>query len=116
MRLSPHEKLKGRKLRNFFKQSLRGFLPDEIITKQKHGFGLPFGDWLLRHQDLRATATDALRGLATRHVIRPEFLRRLLVQVETGHADYFGTMVWVLMILELWLRASPVADERLHAA
>jgi asparagine synthase (glutamine-hydrolysing) len=116
LRLSPREKLKGRKLRYFFKQSLRGFLPDEIIAKQKHGFGLPFGDWLLQHQDLRATAIDALRALAARRVIRPEFLRQLLAQLETGHADYYGTMVWVLMILELWLRASPFADERLHAS
>jgi Asparagine synthase len=31
---------------------LRGFLPDEIITKKKQGFGLPFGVWALRDQRL----------------------------------------------------------------
>ena len=115
LRLRPGEKLKGRTLRYFFKESLRGFLPDEIIAKEKHGFGLPFGDWLLTHEKLRAMADDALRSLAARGVIRPEFMQRLLAQLASGHAGYFGTMVWVLMILELWLRASPLADIRAEA-
>jgi asparagine synthase (glutamine-hydrolysing) len=112
LRLRPDEKLKGRKLRHFFKESLRGFLPDEIIAKQKHGFGMPFGDWLLTHERLRALADDALRSLASRGVIREAFLKQLLAQLASGHAGYYGTMVWVLMIFELWLRASPLADLR----
>jgi asparagine synthase (glutamine-hydrolysing) len=113
LRLGPDEKLKGRRLRHFFKESLRGFLPDEIIAKQKHGFGMPFGDWLLTHERLRAVADDALRSLAARGVIRDAFLEKLLAQLASGHAGYYGTMVWVLMIFELWLRASPLADLRL---
>jgi asparagine synthase (glutamine-hydrolysing) len=46
-------KLKGLKLRWFFKEALRGFLPDEIITKKKQGFGLPFGVWAMRHDGLK---------------------------------------------------------------
>ncbi len=115
LRLRPGEKLKGRRLRHFFKESLRGFLPDEIIAKQKHGFGLPFGDWLLTHDRLRAMADDAMRSLAARGIIRPQFLQQLLAQLASEHAGYYGTMVWVLMILELWLRASPLADVRLEA-
>ncbi|GIK83285.1 MAG: asparagine synthetase B [Alphaproteobacteria bacterium] len=114
LRLRPDEKLKGRKLRHFFKESLRGFLPDEIIAKQKHGFGMPFGDWLLTHERLRGLAEDALRSLAARGVIRDPFLKQLLAQLASGHAGYYGTMVWVLMIFELWLRASPLADLRVE--
>jgi len=113
LRLRPGEKLKGRRLRHFFKESLRGFLPDEIIAKQKHGFGMPFGDWLLGHERLRAMAHDALRSLAARGVIRETFLKQLRGQLASGHAGYYGTMVWVLMILELWLRASPLVGLRL---
>ena len=112
LRLRPEEKLKGRRLRHFFKESLRGFLPDEIIEKKKQGFGLPFGSWVLTHEHLRATATDALRSLAARGIIRPEFLRRLLDDLASGHSGYYGTMVWILTVLELWLRASPIADAR----
>lgn len=112
--LAPEQKLKGRRLRHFFRESLRGFLPDEIIDKKKHGFGLPFGDWLLTHDRLRSVADDALRSLAARGILRGEFLDTLLAHVRSGHAGYYGTMVWVLMILELWLRASPMADERVR--
>ena len=114
LQLAPGQKLKGRTLRHFFKESLRGFLPDEIIAKRKHGFGLPFGDWVLRHEKLQALANDALRSLAARGVIRPEFLQTLLGQLASGHAGYYGTMVWVLTMLELWLRASPLADVRVE--
>jgi asparagine synthase (glutamine-hydrolysing) len=110
LRLRPGEKLKGRRLRHFFKESLRGFLPDEIIAKQKHGFGLPFGSWVLSHEHLRNTADDALRSLSSRGIVRAEFLRHLREQLSSGHPGYYGTMVWILMILELWLRASPLAD------
>ncbi|MCC7058665.1 MAG: asparagine synthase C-terminal domain-containing protein, partial [Burkholderiaceae bacterium] len=113
LRLRPDEKLKGRRLRHFFKESLRGFLPDEIIAKQKHGFGMPFGDWLLTHEHLKMLADDALRSLAARGMIREAFLQQLLARLASGHAGYYGTMVWILMILELWLRASPLADVRL---
>ena len=52
MRLPPDLKVKGLKLRWFFKEALRGFLPDAIITKKKHGFGLPFGIWASQHAAL----------------------------------------------------------------
>lgn len=114
LRLPPEQKLKGRRLRHFFRESLRGFLPDQIIDKKKQGFGVPFGAWLLSHERLRAKADSALRSLAERNVIRPEFLEQLLAQLRSGHSGYFGTMVWILLILELWLQNSPLADERLR--
>ena len=36
--LPSSDKLRGQQLRWFFKEALRGFLPDEIIMKKKHGF------------------------------------------------------------------------------
>ena len=104
MRLPTSYKLNGLKLRWFFKEALRGFLPDEVITKTKHGFGLPFGVWSTQHEALRALATDSLRSLATRGFIQPAFVRTLLEQRTAEHAGYYGEMVWILMMLEQWLR------------
>ncbi|UGQ46220.1 asparagine synthetase B family protein [Massilia endophytica] len=103
-RLSPRQKLRGRKLRWFFKEALRGYLPDEIIAKQKHGFGLPFGIWLQQHKPLQELAADSLAGLARRGIIRPHFAGQLLGQHLQEHAGYHGTMAWVLMMLEQWYR------------
>jgi len=104
LRLPPDQKLRGRELRHFFRKALRGFLPDEIIDKSKHGFGMPFGDWVLSHERLRALAEDALSGLAQRGIVRREFLGTLRAELQRGHAGYYGTMVWILVVLELWLR------------
>lgn len=101
-------KLKGLKLRWFFKEALRGFLPDEIITKKKQGFGLPFGVWLMRTPALRKLAEDSLGSLSTRNIVRPEFIRTLLQERLPEHPGYYGEMVWILMMLEQWLlRAAP---------
>ncbi|BCB26561.1 asparagine synthetase B [Sulfurimicrobium lacus] len=103
-RLEPELKLKGTKLRYFFKEALRDFLPNEIITKQKHGFGLPFGVWLQDHKPLQALAADSLTDLKSRHIIRADFIDKLLGEHLDEHAGYHGTMVWVLMMLEQWYR------------
>ena len=105
MKLPQSYKLKGFKLRWFFKEALRDFLPAAIITKQKKGFGLPFGVWATQHPALKALAGDSVRSFATRGVVRPEFVRQLLDELLPAHPGYYGEMVWILMMLEQWLRA-----------
>jgi asparagine synthase (glutamine-hydrolysing) len=50
-------------LRQFYKQAFSRFLPNEIITKKKHGFGLPFVDFVRSHPPLRDLARDSLWAL-----------------------------------------------------
>lgn len=103
MSLPDSYKLRGLRLRWFFKEALRGFLPDEIIRKSKHGFGLPFGPWLLQHGPLHKLAADSLSSLGERGMIRPKFLKDLLQDRLAEHPGYFGEMIWILMMLEQWL-------------
>lgn len=105
MRLPTAYKLKGLKLRWFFKEALRGFLPDEILTKKKQGFGLPFGVWANRHAPLRELAADSLRSLGERGIVQRRFIDDLLQTHLPAHPGYYGEMVWILMMLEQWLRA-----------
>ena len=104
LRLPAAYKLKGLKLRWFFKEALRGFLPDEIIAKKKKGFGLPFGVWANRHEGLKQLAVDSLRSFAGRGIVRPEFIDSLLHTHLLAHPGYYGEMVWILMMLEQWLQ------------
>jgi asparagine synthase (glutamine-hydrolysing) len=105
LKLPTHYKLKGQQLRWFFKEALRGFLPDEILTKKKQGFGLPFGVWVNTHPALKAMATDSLHSLSRRGVVRGDFIEPLLTKRLPEHPGYFGEMVWILMMLEQWLAA-----------
>jgi len=104
-RLDPDLKLKGFKLRWFFKHALRDFLPTEIIHKTKHGFGLPFGLWLQRDARLKELAFASLQSLKRRDIIRVDFIDRLRADLLADHAMYYGETVWVLMMLEQWLAA-----------
>jgi len=104
LRLPDSYKLKGLKLRWFFKEALRGFLPDEILAKKKQGFGLPFGVWATQHDGLRKLASDSLGSLSSRGMVRPEFIRELLGTRLQQHPGYYGEMVWILMMLEQWLQ------------
>ena len=104
MRLPTEYKLKGMQLRWFFKEALRGFLPDEILAKKKQGFGLPFGVWTMRHAGLKALAADAMGSLSTRGLINPVFMRTLMEQRMPEHPHFYGTMVWILIMMEHWLR------------
>jgi asparagine synthase (glutamine-hydrolysing) len=104
LQLPTDYKLKGLKLRWFFKEALRGFLPDEILAKKKQGFGLPFGVWANKHAGLRMLAADSLHSLAGRGIVRPEFITALLEEHLPAHPGYYGEMVWILMMLEQWLQ------------
>jgi asparagine synthase (glutamine-hydrolysing) len=102
-RLTARQKLRGTTLRWFFKRALRDFLPPAVLTKQKHGFGLPVGSWLVGHQPLFDLAADSIGGLRHRRIVKPQFIDELLGTRLREHPAYFGTMAWVLMMLGLWL-------------
>lgn len=105
LRLPVDYKLKGLKLRWFFKEALRGFLPDEVITKKKQGFGLPFGVWATRNEALLQLASESVRSLVDRGILRAEFVEKLLTKHLYDYPGYFGEMIWISMMLEQWLRA-----------
>jgi asparagine synthase (glutamine-hydrolysing) len=105
LQLAPAEKVRGLRLRHFFKESLADFLPPQIIAKQKHGFGLPVGVWLVRDRAFRELAHSALSALAGRGLIQAAMVDDLFSRRLEEHAGYYGEMVWVLMMLEQWLAA-----------
>ncbi|MEI7968853.1 MAG: asparagine synthase C-terminal domain-containing protein [Betaproteobacteria bacterium] len=105
LRLPPSYKLRGTKLRWFFKEALRGFLPGEILTKKKHGFGLPFGHWVLKDGALGRLVDDSLSGIAARGLLREGFAGTLRSSLLPEAPGYYGELIWVLMMLEQWLRS-----------
>jgi len=96
-------KIKGKNLRHFYKKGLHNWLPDETINKKKQGFGLPFGVWMQSHQPLQQMAYDNLLKLKKRQWLNPAFIDELIDLHRNGHAAYYGELIWVLTVLELWL-------------
>jgi len=96
-------KLRDGRLRHFYKEAMTGFLPGEIIDKKKHGFGLPFGVWMHDHAPLREMAYDGLLRFKARGIMKSSFIDQLITLHQEGHAAYYGELVWILMMLDLWL-------------
>lgn len=98
-------KTKGNDLRHFYKKSLTGWLPHETIHKKKQGFGLPFGVWMETHKPLQEMAYDHLLKLKKRDYFRPEFIDRAIHMHRNEHAAYYGELVWILTVLEMWMNS-----------
>jgi asparagine synthase (glutamine-hydrolysing) len=108
-RIPPQLKMPGTRLRHFYKRAMAGYLPDEIIDKKKHGFGLPFGLWLQESPALREQIHDNLSSLRSRRIVRPQFIDRLLNLHGQDDARYHGVFIWVLAMLEQWLVEHDIA-------
>lgn len=99
-------KMRGRKLRVFFKRAYRDLLPPEVTAKTKHGFGLPIAIWLRTDPTLNAMMHDLVlspRSLS-RGYFRKQALERLVQEHKVDETSFCGTVLWNLMVLELWQR------------
>ncbi len=106
--IPPELKVKPGKNRYIFKQAMTGFLPDEIITKTKHGMGMPIAKWFRENPGLSALLSDTLisgKPEITQYV-RHSFLEDMYRLLQTDEStSYYGDSLWVYLILELWLRS-----------
>ncbi len=103
MQMAGREKMRRLKLRSFYKNAVADFLPQEVLTKQKHGFGMPFGVWLKQDPALAEMIYAHLRSLKDRGIFQEGFIEQLIQDQQQGHASYFGYFVWDLAILDAWL-------------
>lgn len=103
--IPPDLKVKWKKNRYIFKQAMKGFLPDEIITKSKHGMGLPVTPWFKQDKQMNTFLHDTLFTGTTNltQYIKPAFINKMKTAFETDDTTYYGDNLWVFLILELWL-------------
>lgn len=92
----------GGKIRHFYKQALKGFLPQTIIDKPKQGFGLPMFQYIAETPALTDYFSDALNDLKRRSYFDKAFLDGLIRSVRAGDPGTHAAIVWDLAILENW--------------
>jgi asparagine synthase (glutamine-hydrolysing) len=96
-------KLKGVQTKYIFKKALAGLVPNEILHREKQGFGVPIGEWI--NLQLKDKIHDTLVEKRTleRGYFEPAYIKLLLDEHATGRRDH-GHPLWVLWMLELWHR------------
>jgi len=103
-RIPSRLKVKGFEKRYIFKQAMKNILPDRILYKKKHGFGVPVGSWLVGDPGMKSlTAVLDEPQARQRGYFRPEFLAGIK-ELNRIHPAYFGEVLWAVLLLELWHR------------
>jgi len=98
-------KLKGFEKRYIFKQAMKGILPEKVLYKKKHGFGVPLAQWLLQNPQMSELMRDLMHDPQTRQrgYFRAGFFERLMI-MHRKQPNFYGEIVWYLLALELWHR------------
>lgn len=96
-------KLRGLTTKYILKEAARRYLPDDIVARRKHGFGVPLAAWL--REGLREYAHHLLfdRPAAERGIFRREALEDLWQAHQSGRRDH-GAVLWTLLTIEQWFR------------
>jgi asparagine synthase (glutamine-hydrolysing) len=84
------------------KQAMAPWLPADLLTRPKQGFGVPLASWL--RNDLRELSRDVLtdRMARSRGLFRHQVVSRLLDEHDRGR-DH-SARIWALIQFELWHR------------
>jgi asparagine synthase (glutamine-hydrolysing) len=96
-------KLRGFHTKWILREAVRGILPQEILTRRKMGFPVPFAVWMKgRWQNI---ARDVLldRRSRERGIIDPDAVEQLIVAHASGKTEG-ADAIWSLLNLELWYR------------
>jgi len=105
-RIPSNLKLRGFEKRYIFKQAMKGILPEQVLYKKKHGFGVPVSLWFAEDPKLDTLLKDVLSDRRTRQrgYFRPSFYDEAMRRHREEDAKNFGEILWFLLVLELWHR------------
>lgn len=100
----PRLKLQGTVEKWILKEAVRDLLPDTVTYRPKSGMRVPVQQWL--RGPLRDLSGDLLLGRAARErgLLRPDTVRTWMRR-EGTLLPRQGGKLWLLLTLELWLRA-----------
>jgi asparagine synthase (glutamine-hydrolysing) len=98
-------------LKRLYKRAMEDRLPAEILSRGKHGFGVPFSPWfrgLLAPKLREILDPDRLGRIG---LFDPAALARLVAEHLSGARDH-ARLLWSLVVFEQW-RAHYLGDGRL---
>lgn len=102
-RIPSHLKLKGGQTKYIFKKAIEGFVPHEILHREKQGFGVPINEWINVQLKDRIRDDLADRRTIERGYFDAKYVNLLLDEHSRGRRDHSHAL-WTLWMLELWHR------------
>ncbi len=101
--MASHLKLKGGQTKYILKKAMAKLVPDNILHREKQGFGVPIGSWI--NDQLRDQIYDDLSGqrMRERGWFDQKYVEILLNEHSSARRDNSNAL-WELWMLELWFR------------
>lgn len=99
--LPPGMKVKGRRLKYLLRKVAARYLPAEIVSRPKQGFGFPVGRWM--RGELRELVSSRLLSakLVDAGIFRQDTVAALVHEHMDGRVDH-SYRLWLLLGLEIW--------------
>jgi asparagine synthase (glutamine-hydrolysing) len=97
--LPSHMKLQGMQTKLLLKDAVRGWLPEQIVTRSKMGFAMPVGKWL--RTDLQPLIHDYVLAETRHNLFNRVAVQNLWRQHESGRRDRSAEL-WGLLMFNLW--------------
>lgn len=96
-------KLKGSDPKYILKKAMEGIVPNEILYREKQGFGVPIREWINKQVRSRIRETLLDSTSIQRGYFDRSYIERLLNEHSTRRRDH-SYPLWGLFMLELWHR------------
>ena len=101
-RLPDEMKLSHRKGKYLLRKAFREYLPDNVLSHRKQGFGIPVGSWFLGPlADWSRQILLAGQG-SFQNWFNTDQIENLLNEHQSGRSDH-GKRIWSLLMLALWM-------------
>ncbi len=96
-------KLRNGELKHLLKRALVGIVPDEVLFREKRGFGAPMGEWLKGELKVLRDHLLSQRTIESRGWLSWPAVRQV-IDDHDSHREDFTDLLLVLVNLEIWSR------------
>ena len=95
-------KLRGGTTKYVLRESMKGVLPEKILSRRKMGFPVPIGSWF--RGPFKSVIDEYVLGerALSRGIFAPDFVRKLVSLHQAG--EDHSERLWALLNFEIWLR------------
>ena len=95
-------KLRGGTTKYVLRESMKGILPEKILSRSKMGFPVPVGSWFRGPYKSVIDEYVLSERALSRGIFAPDFVRKIVALHQAGedHAE----RLWSLLNFEMWLR------------
>ena len=111
--LHPSLKINNGEGKIALKETLRDFLPKQILDRPKAGFGVPIGEWLRGPLQTWADRLLDQERINEQRIFEPETIQKCWTAHLTGKADW-SDFLWAVLMFQLWYDEHAEFRDRAH--